>query len=188
MRCFEIPDSPYKERRHPRAHSRTEEHDLSRPPDRRMSGTRRVRRRHGRRPARAQCSEPGEPVRRLPRERGEGVRPQSPQHPRRRRLRFLPRRRGQAHRRRRRGDDFAFKATDTPQAKTKACLTCHASTQGHYMSGPHGQASLDCATCHSVHGSAGKTAASEGPRGPDLRSLPRRNDGQVRPERAPQAS
>lgn len=59
---------------------------------------------------------------------------------------------------------LAFKATDAPQAKAKVCLTCHASQQGHFMSGPHGQASMDCTACHSMHSQpvkAGLLKASE---------------------------
>lgn len=57
---------------------------------------------------------------------------------------------------------LAYKAADTAQSKAKACLTCHASGQGHYMSGPHGQASLDCTACHSIHGQPVKPALLKG--------------------------
>jgi DmsE family decaheme c-type cytochrome len=46
---------------------------------------------------------------------------------------------------------FAYKATDKPAEKIKACLTCHMSGNAQFMAGPHGKASLDCTTCHSVH-------------------------------------
>jgi DmsE family decaheme c-type cytochrome len=53
---------------------------------------------------------------------------------------------------------LAFKPADLPNAKTKACLSCHADDQSRFPAGPHGQASLDCASCHSVH-AAGRNEA-----------------------------
>jgi DmsE family decaheme c-type cytochrome len=46
---------------------------------------------------------------------------------------------------------FAFKSTDPPAQKNKACLKCHSANSSQFMAGPHGKASLDCTTCHSVH-------------------------------------
>jgi len=53
---------------------------------------------------------------------------------------------------------FAFKMSDPTSAKVKACLKCHTQTGSSYMAGPHGKASLDCASCHSMH--AAKTNPS----------------------------
>jgi DmsE family decaheme c-type cytochrome len=47
---------------------------------------------------------------------------------------------------------FAFKASDLVNEKTDKCLTCHAKDNPQFMKSPHGKASLDCTTCHSVHG------------------------------------
>ena len=46
---------------------------------------------------------------------------------------------------------FAFKSTDPAAQKNKACLKCHTADSAQFMAGPHGKASLDCTTCHSVH-------------------------------------
>lgn len=46
---------------------------------------------------------------------------------------------------------LAFKPSDLPTVKAKACLACHADDQAHFAAGPHGQAALDCTSCHSVH-------------------------------------
>lgn len=46
---------------------------------------------------------------------------------------------------------FAFKPSDLSTQKSKACLKCHAESSSRFMAGPHGKASLDCTTCHSVH-------------------------------------
>jgi DmsE family decaheme c-type cytochrome len=46
---------------------------------------------------------------------------------------------------------FAFRSTDDAAAKNKACLKCHASAAGAFMAGPHGKASLDCTSCHTMH-------------------------------------
>jgi DmsE family decaheme c-type cytochrome len=51
---------------------------------------------------------------------------------------------------------FAFRATDDAPAKNKACLKCHAASAGAFMAGPHGQAALDCTSCHSMHASTSK--------------------------------
>jgi DmsE family decaheme c-type cytochrome len=48
---------------------------------------------------------------------------------------------------------FAFKATDKPAEKIKACLACHSGSNAQFMASPHGKASLDCTSCHSVHSS-----------------------------------
>jgi DmsE family decaheme c-type cytochrome len=56
---------------------------------------------------------------------------------------------------------FAFKSTDAKAAKNKACLACHAASAAQFMSGPHGKASLDCTSCHSIHGGS-KTALLRG--------------------------
>jgi len=47
---------------------------------------------------------------------------------------------------------LAYKASDLPGQKNKQCLTCHAKDQAAFMAGPHGKASMDCASCHSIHG------------------------------------
>jgi DmsE family decaheme c-type cytochrome len=47
---------------------------------------------------------------------------------------------------------FAFATSDLAGEKAKRCLTCHAKDNPQFMTSPHGQASLDCTTCHSVHG------------------------------------
>jgi len=47
---------------------------------------------------------------------------------------------------------FAFKSTDATAPKNKTCLKCHAGSAAQFMSGPHGKASLDCTSCHSIHG------------------------------------
>lgn len=49
------------------------------------------------------------------------------------------------------GGIFAFKATDVPNEKSEKCLTCHAKDNPQFMASPHGKASLDCTTCHSIH-------------------------------------
>ncbi len=46
---------------------------------------------------------------------------------------------------------FAFKPDDQATQKTAMCLKCHAESSSKFMAGPHGKASLDCTTCHSVH-------------------------------------
>ena len=46
---------------------------------------------------------------------------------------------------------FAFTADDTAESKAKACLKCHADYGSRFIAGPHGKASQDCKTCHSVH-------------------------------------
>lgn len=46
---------------------------------------------------------------------------------------------------------FAFKSTDMPLEKSKKCLNCHTRSNPRFMASPHGKASLDCTTCHSVH-------------------------------------
>jgi DmsE family decaheme c-type cytochrome len=51
---------------------------------------------------------------------------------------------------------FAFALTDAASAKNGACLKCHADSSSRFMIGPHGKASLDCTSCHSVH--AAKTS------------------------------
>ena len=53
---------------------------------------------------------------------------------------------------------LAYKTTDLPTAKTKACLACHADDQSHFLAGPHGKANLDCTSCHNIH--AAKSTAS----------------------------
>jgi DmsE family decaheme c-type cytochrome len=50
------------------------------------------------------------------------------------------------------GGIFAFKEADPANEKSKKCLTCHAKDNPQFMTSPHGKASLDCATCHSIHG------------------------------------
>lgn len=47
---------------------------------------------------------------------------------------------------------FAFAASDLVSEKTNTCLTCHAKDNPRFLTSPHGKASLDCTTCHSVHG------------------------------------
>jgi DmsE family decaheme c-type cytochrome len=47
---------------------------------------------------------------------------------------------------------FAFAASDLVNEKSTRCLTCHAKDNPQFMTSPHGQASLDCTTCHSIHG------------------------------------
>jgi len=46
---------------------------------------------------------------------------------------------------------FAFRSTDDASAKAKACLKCHSSAAGQFMTGPHGRAALDCTSCHTMH-------------------------------------
>lgn len=46
---------------------------------------------------------------------------------------------------------FAFKATDIPNAKSKKCLECHVKSNSKFLSSPHGKASMDCTSCHTVH-------------------------------------
>lgn len=46
---------------------------------------------------------------------------------------------------------FAFKATDLVAQTNKACLKCHGDKSAGFLTWPHGKASLDCTTCHSVH-------------------------------------
>lgn len=53
---------------------------------------------------------------------------------------------------------FAFKTEDVPNTKTKKCLSCHSKSNPRYLASPHGKASMDCTTCHSVH--AGNTKVS----------------------------
>lgn len=49
------------------------------------------------------------------------------------------------------GSIFAFKSSDLPNEKTKACLSCHTKDNSRYLASPHGKASMDCTICHSVH-------------------------------------
>jgi DmsE family decaheme c-type cytochrome len=46
---------------------------------------------------------------------------------------------------------FSFKETDLPAEKSRKCSTCHADDHARFMAGPHGKASLDCTTCHTIH-------------------------------------
>lgn len=46
---------------------------------------------------------------------------------------------------------FAFKPADPAAQKNNACLKCHTADSSQFIAGPHGKASLDCTTCHSVH-------------------------------------
>jgi DmsE family decaheme c-type cytochrome len=47
---------------------------------------------------------------------------------------------------------LAYKASDLPSRKNKTCLACHAEGQARFAAGPHGQAALDCGSCHGIHG------------------------------------
>jgi len=47
---------------------------------------------------------------------------------------------------------FAFKADDMTNEKTEKCLDCHTKSNSRFMASPHGKSSLDCTTCHTVHG------------------------------------
>ena len=47
---------------------------------------------------------------------------------------------------------FNFKPEDMIREKTEKCLECHTKSNSRFMASPHGKASLDCTTCHSVHG------------------------------------
>lgn len=46
---------------------------------------------------------------------------------------------------------FAFKSTDSPNEKSKKCLTCHTKINSRFSASPHGKAALDCTTCHVMH-------------------------------------
>ena len=46
---------------------------------------------------------------------------------------------------------LAFRDSDGLKDKAGACLGCHTRDAGRYMASPHGKASMDCTTCHSVH-------------------------------------
>ena len=62
---------------------------------------------------------------------------------------------------------FAFKDTDTSNAKTQMCLTCHSKTHPRYLASPHAKAAMDCTSCHAVHAKSGNHAqlAMEEPKG-----------------------
>lgn len=46
---------------------------------------------------------------------------------------------------------FSFAETDTANAKSKKCMSCHNSTGARYFAGSHGKASMACTDCHKVH-------------------------------------
>jgi DmsE family decaheme c-type cytochrome len=56
------------------------------------------------------------------------------------------------------GNIFAFKSSDPPNEKTKACLSCHAKDNSQYHASPHGKASMDCTSCHAIHTASPKPA------------------------------
>jgi DmsE family decaheme c-type cytochrome len=47
---------------------------------------------------------------------------------------------------------FAFSASDLVSQKTEKCLACHEKDNPRFMVSPHSKASLDCTTCHTIHG------------------------------------
>lgn len=47
---------------------------------------------------------------------------------------------------------FSFAASNPASAKTQKCLTCHEKDSPRFTNSPHGKASLDCTTCHHIHG------------------------------------
>lgn len=49
------------------------------------------------------------------------------------------------------GTILAFNDKNTLLQDVKRCITCHKGTCVQYMSGPHGQASMACTNCHSIH-------------------------------------
>lgn len=50
------------------------------------------------------------------------------------------------------GTIFAFKATDLPTQKSNRCLTCHPEKKSRFPHSPHAKSSLDCTSCHLIHG------------------------------------
>jgi DmsE family decaheme c-type cytochrome len=50
------------------------------------------------------------------------------------------------------GGIFAFQATDLAKDKSGKCLACHGQDNPQFGTSPHAKASLDCTTCHSIHG------------------------------------
>jgi DmsE family decaheme c-type cytochrome len=56
------------------------------------------------------------------------------------------------------GGVFAFRSTDRPSEKSAKCLTCHQKDNPEFASSPHAKGSLDCTTCHTVHGTIANSA------------------------------